>query len=161
MSLEMSQKSELTTGARGVDARSRHGQAGETPPMWCPLTTRHLLSRCSDRCRSHRSQTCDGKQPRGDWRHEPRDLDGKEGPRSTTPVTTCRRRPEALGYKASPCEWCPQGCGPSASHGRAGTRTQKQQRPIHTQQVEKGRSSEDRARVTTHSECGDERGGSK
>ena len=28
----------------------------------------------------------------------------------------------------------------------------KQQRPMHTQQVEKGRSSEDRARVTTHTQ---------
>ena len=75
------------------------------------------------------SQTCDAKQPRGDWRHEPRGLDGKEGPRSTTPVTTCRRRPEALGNKASPREWCPQGCGASASHERAGTRTQNNSVP--------------------------------
>ena len=33
MRLEMSQKSELTTGARGCDARSRHEQAGKTPPI--------------------------------------------------------------------------------------------------------------------------------
>ena len=67
MSLEMSQQSELTTGARGSDARSRHEQAGKTPPIpptgrsareaemvkWKPLT--------SDSRRSHKSQTytCD------------------------------------------------------------------------------------------------------
>ena len=33
MSVEMSQKSELTTCARGYDARFRHGQAGKTPPI--------------------------------------------------------------------------------------------------------------------------------
>ena len=98
---------------------------------WCILTTKHLVSRCSDGCSSQKSQTCtcDAKEPRGDWRHEPRDLDCKEGPRSTTPVTTCRRRPEALGNKASPREWCPQGCGASASHGRASTRTQNNSVP--------------------------------
>ena len=36
MRLEMSQKSELTTGARGCDARSRHEQAKKTPLV--PLT---------------------------------------------------------------------------------------------------------------------------
>ena len=71
-------------------------------------------------------------------------------------MTTCRHRPEALGNKASPREWCPQSCGASASHRRAGTRTPTQQRTIHTQQVER-RSSEDRARVPTHRECRDER----
>ena len=35
MRLEMRQKSELTTG-RGCDPRSRHEQAGKTPPI--PLT---------------------------------------------------------------------------------------------------------------------------
>ena len=35
---------------------------------WCPLTTRHLVSRCSDGCRSQKSLTCtcDAKEPRGD-----------------------------------------------------------------------------------------------
>ena len=33
MRLGMSQKSELTTGAPGCDARSRHEQAGKTPPL--------------------------------------------------------------------------------------------------------------------------------
>ena len=33
MSLEMSQHSELTTCARGSDTRSRHEQAGKTPPI--------------------------------------------------------------------------------------------------------------------------------
>ena len=33
MRLEMSQKSELTTGARGCDVMSRHEQAGKTPPI--------------------------------------------------------------------------------------------------------------------------------
>ena len=38
MSLEMSQQRELTTGARGSDARSCYDSAGRTPPI--PLTGR-------------------------------------------------------------------------------------------------------------------------
>ena len=95
---------------------------------WHPLTTRCLVSKGSSR-RSQKSQTCDEKQPRGYWPDQPKYTAGKEGSRSTKPATTCRRRPEALGNKASPREWCPQGCGASASHGRTATRTQNNAHP--------------------------------
>ena len=157
--LETSQESELTTGAPGCDARSRHEQAGKTPPI--PPTSQ------SAKCGIRRVVPPDHEAPgeqmqrrlqelevadvhmRRERTKRPRRQGGTTGHETSDNVHTLA---EALGNKASQREWCPQGCGASASHGRASTRTPKQQRPTHTQQVEKGRSSEDRAQVTTHTQ---------
>ena len=61
-SLEMSQMSELATGVRGSDSRSRREQAGQTPPI--PPTGRSARGRngrvvpADHEGRSHKSQTC-------------------------------------------------------------------------------------------------------
>ena len=95
-------------------------------------------------CPAERSQTCDAKQPRGDWRHEPRD---PRRQRSTTPVNVQTRRPEAIGNKASPREWCPQGCGASASHKT----TASHPHAASGEEQLRGQST------SAHTQCGDER----
>ena len=57
----------------------------------CPLTTRHKVRNAvtTAEVESPKLQTCDKQQPRGDWSHEPRDLDGRAGPRCTIERTTC------------------------------------------------------------------------
>ena len=54
-SLETSQQRELTTGARGSDARSRYDSAGRTPPI--PLTGR------SAKCGTRRDLPADHEAP--------------------------------------------------------------------------------------------------
>ena len=69
--MRVSEESLEMSLVRGCDARSRHEQAGKTPPI--PQTGRSakggngrvvsadheaLGQRCSDGCRSHKSQTC-------------------------------------------------------------------------------------------------------
>ena len=48
----------------------------------CPPTTRHKFRNAvtTAEVKSPKLQTCDEQQPRGDWSHEPRDLDGRSGP---------------------------------------------------------------------------------
>ena len=74
----------------------------------------------------------DANQPRGDWSDQPTYTAGKEGHE----VRDQRERADVdlkpLENKASPPEWCPQGCGASASHGRAGTGTQNHNVPSTT-----------------------------
>ena len=57
----------------------------------CPPTTRHKVRNAvtTAEVKSPKLQTCDEQQPRGDWSHEPRDLDGSAGPRCTIARTTC------------------------------------------------------------------------
>ena len=56
----------------------------------CPPTTRHKVRNAvtTAEVKSPKLQTCDKQQPRGDWSHEPRDLDGRAGPRCTIARTT-------------------------------------------------------------------------
>ena len=57
----------------------------------CPLTTKHKVRNAvtTAEVKSPKLQTCDEQQPRGDWSHKPRDLDGSAGPRCTIARTTC------------------------------------------------------------------------
>ena len=116
------------------------------------LTTKHLVSRCSDGCSCKKSQTCtrDAKEPRGDRRHEPRDLDGKDGPtehETSDNVQTSGLKP--LETEPHHVSGARRVAAPEPRTGESRHTGSKQQRPIHTQQVEK-RSSEGRARVPTH-----------
>ena len=92
------------SGARGRGARVCQEKAGKTPLVpqtgqsnsaelveKCPLTTRHKVRNAvtTAEVKSPKLQTCDEQQPRGDWSHEPRDLDGSAGPRCTIARTTC------------------------------------------------------------------------
>ena len=47
----------------------------------CPPTTKHKVRNAvtTAEVKSPKLQTCDEHQPRGDWSHEPRDLDGRSG----------------------------------------------------------------------------------
>ena len=56
----------------------------------CPPTTRHKVRNAvtTAEVKSPKLQTCDTQQPRGDWSHEPRALDGRAGPRCTIARTT-------------------------------------------------------------------------
>ena len=119
-------------GARGRDAGACHEQAGKTPPNpadadleWCPLTTRHLVNRKQLQQSGVRSRRCahaTRHKPRGDWPDQPRDLDGRARPRSTTrsdTVQTSAWKPlETRPHTKR--EWCSQGCSASASHRIAG-----------------------------------------
>ena len=94
--LEMILQRELTTGARRSDARSSYDSAGKTPPI--PLTGR------SAKCGNGRVVPADREVLGQQMQQRPaqrglawpaKDLDGRARPRSTTPATTCRRRPES------------------------------------------------------------------
>ena len=86
MRFEMSQQRELTTGARGSDARSCHDSARRTPPI--PLTGRsakrgiHRVVPADHKARARQHAT----QPRGDWPCKPSDLCGRLRPRNTLEV---------------------------------------------------------------------------
>ena len=68
--------------------------------------------------KSPKLQTCDEQQPRGDWSHEPRDLDGSAGPRCTIARTTCETSAwKPLETRAhNNVSGAPRGSGANASH---------------------------------------------
>ena len=163
-SLEMSQQHELTTGARGNDARSCYDSAGRTPPI--PLTgqsakrgIRRVVPPDHEALGQHMQR---GLQESQDimMRNSREEIGlASQGtpPRSTVKGAVCRRRPEALGNKAPPREWCTYGCGTSALalESRHTDPKATASRP-HAASGER-RSSVERGRVITQTECGDER----
>ena len=71
-----------------------------------PPTTRHKVRDAvtTAEVKSPKLQTCDEQQPRGDWSHEPRDLDGRSGPEGVQTQWL-----GSLWNKSSPRERCPRG----------------------------------------------------
>ena len=155
MSLEMSQQRELATGARECDARSRHEKEGKTPPI--SLTSQSI------KCEIGRVVPADHEAPgqqmqrrlqesevanvrlvtaeRGlalQTKRPLRQSKATEHDRGDTVQTSVWKPFENKASQQR--EWCPQGCGASASHGESRHTDSKKSVPIHTQHVERGRA---------------------
>ena len=150
-SLEMSQKSELTTGGRGSDARFCHEQAEKTPPILptgrsAKCGIRRVVPADHEAPGQQMQATAAGvtrrhdvKQPRGDWLGQPRYTIWQGG--ATEHETSDNVQNVGLKpYETRPLHvsGARAVAAPVPRTGRAGTRTPKQQRLIHKQQAERG-----------------------
>ena len=111
---------------------------------WCPLATRHLVSRCSDGCRSQKLQTCDAKQPKIGL--------ASQGTPPARRGHGARRQCQRADVGLMPFETRPHHVSGARRVAAPVPRTDsKQQRPINTQPVEEGIVLRQEQREPTHS----------